>query len=339
MIKKLTILILIFFSFISCKDKNFNSDKKIRIGFSTSSEIFLQERWSRDISIFTSRAGELGAEVIFSKSSEKSSGQKSEILYLGKQDIDILVVIPRDLYNLSDSIKKIIDKGIPVICYDRLIMDVPLAGYISFDNQEVGKHMGNALIQVKPKGNYLIINGSIHDNNSYEVSTGLHKILDPKIASGDINLVSEIWLNAWSYDEALFEIGKVFNERQDIDAISSANDMMAQAAIKILAEKRLAGKVFVVGQDADLVACQSIVDGTQLMTVYKPIHKLAVRAAEISVAIAKGEEPEPDLYINNRSSKSIPYFIERPIPVYIGSMKETIVKDGFHSRADIYRDM
>ena len=80
----------------------------------------------------------------------------------------------------------------------------------------------------------------------------------------------------------------------------------------------------------------TLINGTQLMTVYKPIQNLALRAAEVAISLAKGEEPEPDMYINNNSSKSIPYFIERPIPVNRENMDLTIIKDGFHSKEDIY---
>lgn len=333
---KYLVILLVLLSVLSCSGGKKNINRPIRIGFSTSSEIFLQERWKRDITIFTSMAKELGAEVIFSKSSKNSSDQISEINYLLKQDIDVLMVIPRDRDNLVDVLKKVNDKGIPIISYDRLIMGVPLAGYISFDNQEVGHYLSKSLLTSVPIGNYVIINGSVHDNNSYEVNIGIHKILDPHILKGDIQIVEEIWLEDWSYDEAFYRLNELFENGAKVDAISGANDMMAQAAIKVLAERRLAGKVAVVGQDADLAACQSIIRGTQLMTVYKPIQKLAFRAAQIAVLFAKGKNPDPDLYINNYSSKSIPYFIERPIPVNRDNMDITIIKDGFHSKKDIY---
>lgn len=309
----------------------------MKIGFSVSTEVFVQERWERDIQIFTSKAKELGAEVLFTKSSKNSDDQVSEILYLAKQDIDVLVIIPRDKNVLGDVLKKVRLKGIPVIAYDRLIMDVPLDAYVSFDNNEVGKYLGKALIDKVPNGKYLIINGSIHDNNSYEVNTGLHKILDPKITSNEIELVDEVWLNEWSYDDAYKEANRVLDLDPEINAISAANDMIAQAVIKALSERRLAGKVYVVGQDADLASCQSIINNTQLMTVYKPIQNLASRAAIIAVSIAGGTIPEPDLYINNNSGKYIPFYFERPIPVTKDNIDKTVILDGFHNREDIYQ--
>ncbi|QEN03278.1 sugar ABC transporter substrate-binding protein [Thiospirochaeta perfilievii] len=334
--KYLYYIFLISIVINSCSEKEEKLKDRVKIGFSTSSEIFLQERWKRDISIFTSSANELDADVIFSKSTDNRNDQISEILYLLKQDIDVLVVIPRDKNNLVDVIKKANDKGIPVLSYDRLINGVPLAGYVSFDNQEVGKYMAKALLSSAPTGNYIIVNGSIYDNNSFEVNLGIHKILDPQVESGKIKIVEEIWLNEWSYDEAFMLLNNIFENRVDIDAISGANDMMAQAAIKVLSERRLAGEITVVGQDADLAACQSIISGTQMMTVYKPIQKLAKRAAQVAVSLGKNQEVEPDMYINNQSEKSIPYYIENPIPVTKENMMEVIVQDSFHSENDIY---
>jgi len=303
-----------------------------------STEVFLQERWERDIQIFTSNAKKLGAQVVFAKSSKEGENQEAEIMHLLKQDIDVLLIIPRDKNNLAEVIKKVRARNIPVVAYDRLIMDTPIDGFVSFDNNFVGRAMGTALVNIAPKGKYIVINGSVHDQNSFHVNSGLKRILDPYIENRSIEIVNEVWLKEWSYDEAYGELSKILQEDSDVTAISCANDMIAQAAIKVLSERRLAGKVYVVGQDADLMACQSIINGTQLMTVYKPIQNLASRAAEIAFSLGNKTIPEPDLYINNNSGGYIPYFIEKPVPVYLENMEETVIKDGFHSYKDIYNN-
>lgn len=338
MLQKATVLFISVVFFLSCSGNEKLEKEIIRIGFSAASETFLLERWDRDTKIFMHTARELGAEVIFAKSPGNALDQIPQIQYLLKQDIDVLVVIPQDKVLLGGVIQKTIDRGIPVLAYDRPIMDVPITGYVSFDNQEVGRLLSSALISRVPMGNYIIINGSIHDNNSFQVNRGVHEILDPFIVKGDVKLIDEIWLEHWSYDEALVEIGKVLDRTEDIQAISGANDLIAQAAVRLLSERQLAGKVAVVGQDADLVSCQSIVEGTQLMTVYKPIQKLAARAAGLAVSMAKNEMPEPDRFIDNNSGKEIPFYVETPIPVYREDLDSTVISDGFHSREDVYRN-
>ncbi len=339
MINKRIIIILIVLPFIfSCARGN-NEKSAVRIGFSAASDTFLLERWDRDIKIFMTAAREQGAEVIFAKSPGNALGQIPQIQYLLGQDIDVLVVIPEDMDLLAGIIKKIIDKGIPVLSYDRPVMGVPITGYVSFDNKEVGRLLAGALVSKVPEGNYLVVNGSVRDNNSYEVNRGVHEILDPYVHRDEIEIVEEIWLEEWSFDEATERIGRVLEKRQDIQAVSAANDMIAEAAIRLLSERRMAGDVYVVGQDADLLSCQRVVEGTQLMTVYKPIPSLAGRAAELAVLMARNKIPEPDQYIDNNSGRDIAFFVETPVPVFKENMEETVIRDGFHSRKDVYQNM
>jgi D-xylose transport system substrate-binding protein len=336
MMKRKWLLVLCIALVFSCDGKR-KAESKVRIGFSAATDLFLLERWDKDLRVFSNVARELGAEVIFAKSPGDALSQIPQIQYLLEQDIDVLVVIPQDMDILGGVVKKAMGKGIPVLAYDRPIMQVPISGYVSFDNREVGELMARALVSKAPTGNYLIVNGSIHDNNSFEVNKGVHQVLDPLIAKRDISVVDEIWLDFWSFDEARQKIGKVFEKTTRISAISCANDQLAGAAVSLLAEARLAGKVYVVGQDADLLACQRVVDGLQLMTVYKPLPSLATRAAQLAVRMAKKEVPKPDKYFDNKSGTSIPFYVEVPTAVYKEQMRSTVIEDGFHSAEDVYR--
>lgn len=311
----------------------------VTIGFSIATDTFIIERWYKDIKIFTGAARELGADVIVQLSAGGTKEQIAQINFLLTQRIDVLVVIAHDMEMIAGPIKQAKDSGIAVIAYDRMIMGVPIDGYISFDNREVGRLFGRALTEAVPRGRYLIVNGSVRDNNSYEVHAGVMEILQPHIDEGRIQIVKDIWLEQWSFDEALEKIGKVLEETTDIDAISCGNDQIANAAIQLLSERRLAGKVAVVGQDADLITCQRVVEGTQLMTVYKPIASLATRAARLAMAVATGMPFPYDTLLDNKSGTMIPSFIEAPTAVFKHNMDETIIKDGFHSAEDVYRNV
>ncbi len=312
-------------------------NRPVTIGFSVATDTFIIERWNKDIKIFTSAAGELGAEVIMQMSAGGTQAQIDQIRYLLGQNIDVLVILPHDTDLLAGVVRLANDQRIPVLAYDRLIQGVPLSAYISFDNEEVGRLFGQALTAEVPRGNYLIVNGSVRDNNSYLVNSGLYEVIQPRIDAGDIEIVDEIWLEAWSSDEAAERIREVLQRTTDIDAISAANDQVANAAIQLLAERRLAGQVAVVGQDADLLSSQRVVEGLQLMTVYKPIQLLASRAAEVAVGLARGAMPTPDRMVDNGSGTDIPYFMEAPRAVFSWNMDETIIRDGFHSADDVYR--
>lgn len=334
------IMLLTITQIFSCTNKtNEPKNNSITIGFSIATDTFILERWNKDINIFTSTAKDLGADVIVQLSAGGTKEQIDQINYLLKQHINVLVVIAHDMEMIAGVIKQAHDAGIPVVAYDRMIMNVPIDAYISFDNIEVGRLFGKALVKKVPKGKYLIVNGSVRDNNSFLVHNGLKEILQPFVNNGSITIVQDIWLDEWSFDEALVKIGNVFDSTTDIDAISCGNDQIASAAIQILSERRMAGKVAVVGQDADLISCQRVVEGTQLMTVYKPIAKLANRAAKIAIALASRGAFPYDTLMDNRSGTMIASYIEKPIAVYKDNIEETIIKDGFHSRDDIYRNV
>lgn len=334
--KRIIAAIVVALLLASCGEKPERGNDLV-VGFSVASDDLLLERWERDIKIFTSVARDLGAEVLLAKSPGDALGQIPQIQYLLDQGVDALVVIPQDMELLAGVIKKALDRGIPVLSYDRPVMGVPVTGYVSFDNREVGRLMGKALLSQRPSGDYLVVNGSVRDNNSFEINRGAREVLRPYLDAGSIRIVDEIWLEEWSFDEATEKIEKFFRDGGHADAILCGNDTLAGAAVRSLAERRLAGSVPVVGQDADLVACQRLVEGTQTMTVYKPISLLAGRAARLAVSFAKGEIPEAEQTLDNGSGVDIPYYVETPIAVTADNLDDTVLKDGFHSREDVYR--
>lgn len=336
--RQLSLTLLALTLLVSCVPKE-EDREKITIGLSVASDDFLLERWSRDVKIFQSIAGEMGAEVILARSAGSAMSQIPQIQYLLSQNIDVLVVIPEDMELLSGVIKNAMDKGIPVLAYDRPIMGVPVTGYVSFDNRRVGELLAESLLAEVPRGNYLLVNGSVRDNNSFELNRGMHSVLDPHIESGAITITDEIWLDVWSFDEALEKIEASLSRNPNVDAIFAGNDAVAGAAIQLLAQRRLAGQVAVVGQDADILACQRIVQGTQLMTAYKPIQKLAQRAAQLAIAFAQGIIPQADMPFDNRSGNPISFYYEQPIAVFSHNMDASVIADGFHSRDDVYRGL
>ena len=123
----------------------------------------------------------------------------------------------------------------------------------------------------------------------------------------------------------------------EADAIMCGNDDLASKVVHALKEKRLAGDIMVVGQDADLEACQRIVEGTQVMTVYKPVEKMSQKAAECAVLLAKGEPlPEGDTVTIENGKYEVPYIGLEPISVDKNNMNDVIIGSGFHLKEDVY---
>lgn len=331
----LGVIIIIFVSLMRNKTVN-NVEEKITIGFCADTMVI--ERWQRDRDIFVAQAKERGSEVIVLNANENNERQKTQIKQLIDKNVDVIVVIPYDKNGLTDIIKEAKNTGIKVISYDRLIHSSDVDAYITFDNIKVGELMGEYIYNKVPNGNYVIINGSPADNNSFMFNEGYKKVLEEPIRKGDIVVVEEVWATDWREDVAYELINELLSKEVKIDAIIGANDRLAEAAIKALAENGLAGEIPVVGHDADISACQRIVEGTQLMTVYKPIKTLAEAAADMAIRMAQHEDIDIDEYIND-GTYQVPYYRYSVVAVTKDNMKQTVIKDGFHSEESIFRNM
>lgn len=308
-------------------------DGIITVGYSADTLVI--ERWKRDRELFKEKAEAEGIEVIFYNANENNATQVSQIESLIEAEVDVLVVIPYDKDGVSKVINEAINKGIKVISYDRLIQDAPVDVYLSFDNLKVGGLMATELLAVT-KGNYVLINGSPEDNNSSMFRMGYMKALKSYVDSGDVEIVKEVWADDWREEPAYDAIVEVLNSGVEIDGIIGANDHLADAAIRALSERGLAGTVYVAGHDADVSACQRIVEGTQHVTIYKPIDVIATKAVEVAIQLAKGEDIMADDVIEN--NYEIPYIKLDVIAVTAENMRQTVIEDGFHKEADIYRE-
>lgn len=312
-------------------------EDKLQIGLSFDS--FVIERWLRDRDMFVSTAQSLGAEVNVQVAGGVVEEQISQIEYFIKKNMDVIVVIPIDGDALYDVVKEAKDKGIYVICYDRIVGNIDADLYITIDNEKVGTLMGEALMQACPDGgNIFAINGSPTDKNVDEVVRGFNKALK----GSNLNVVYTGYCDNWLAELAGNHVNKGLEVTRDIVGVMCGNDDLASQAVKVLSENRLAGKVAVVAQDADLAACQRIVEGTQEMTVYKPIEQEANTAAEFAVALGNGEditsgsgEYKAEETFND-GTYEIPYYKIDPIAVTAENMDEVIIDGGFHTREDVY---
>ena len=102
-----------------------------------------------------------------------------------------------------------------------------------------------------------------------------------------------MWVPEWSATQAFVLVTQALQKlNRPITAIVASNDSTAGGAIQALEDKNLSGKVVVSGQDADLAAVARLFEGTQLMTVHKPVTAEARIAAEAAVKLARHQEVE-----------------------------------------------
>ncbi len=311
--------------------------KKLQIGMSFDS--FVIERWTQDRDVFVSTAQSLDVDVNVQNANGDVQEQIEQLEYFIRKDVDVIVVIAIDGDALSEVLGKAKDAGIKVVCYDRIVRNCNADLYISFDNYEVGKLMGEALGEALPDGGKIFeINGSPTDYNVVEVVEGFTDAIE----GSNLELVYTSYCDNWLAELAFTAVNEGLGRNVGVDGIMCGNDDLAGQAIRALSEKRLAGKVPIVAQDADLSACQRIVEGTQTMTVYKPVDKLAKIAAQLAVSLARGEDitvpnrGTPVTETINDGTNDIPYYCIKPIAVTRDNIDEVIIDSGFHRKEEVY---
>ena len=309
------------------------TDDVLTIGLSFDSYVI--ERWTRDRDVFCATANELGAEVNVQSANGEMDTQISQIQYFIDIGVDAIVIVTIDADGLTDAIKAAKDAGIPVVCYDRIVRNADADLYISFDNKAVGTYMAEAICgEIGDGGNVVEIMGPESDFNVVQVMQGFDSVCEDH----DENILLTYNCDNWRAELAYDFVNDNIDVISEADIIMCGNDALAGETVHALAEYGLAGKIKVVGQDAELEACQRIVEGTQLMTVYKPVEKLAKLAAEYSVKLAKGE----DIGVNSRfddGTYEIPYVAIDPVAVNMDNLDEIIIDSGFHQKEDVYMNI
>jgi D-xylose transport system substrate-binding protein len=312
--------------------------KKIKIGFSM--DTLKEERWQRDRDLVVAKGKELGAEVLVQAANGNDALQNSQAENLLTQGVDVLLVAPHNGKTAAIIVESAHKAGVPVIAYDRIVNDSDLDLYISFDNVRVGELQADYIVKRVPKGNYVLIGGAPTDYNAVLFRKGQMNVVQPLVDKGEVKVVSDQWAKDWQAVEALKIMENALTRSGNkVDAVVASNDGVAGGAIQALAEQKLAGKVPVSGQDAELAACQRIVAGTQSMTVYKPIKLLATKAAEVAVMMAKKQAvTDPTKPVNN-GKKDVPSILLEPIQVDKDNMVSTVIADGYQKLEDVYKDV
>lgn len=303
-----------------------------KIGFSI--DDLRLERWARDRDYFTAAADKLGAKVFVQSADASEQRQIAQIENLISRGVDVLVIVPYNATVLNNAIREAKKAKIKVISYDRLILNADVDAYVSFDNRAVGELQAQSLVALKPKGNYYLLGGAPTDNNAKILREGQMKVLQPLADKGDIKIVGKQWVKDWSASEAMSIVENALTANGNkIDAVVASNDATAGGAIQALAAQKLAGKVPVSGQDADLAAVRRVIAGTQAMTVYKPLREIATNAANLAVQLVRNQKPAFNAQMDNGFKKVDTLLLK---PVLLNKQNaDLLVKDGFYTQAQL----
>lgn len=314
----------------------FKYSKNITIGFAMDS--LKEERWRNDGKFFVEKATEMGAKVRITEADGDERLQISQAEQLIAEGVNVLVVVPVNGDTASEIVDKAHKAGIKVLSYDRLVRNSDLDYYVSFDNVIAGEIQAKAMLRAVSNGELAYVGGSPKDNNAILFRDGAIDGLKDKISSKEISLIMDKYSDEWKPDEAYKNVKEMLTTNKDkIKGIICANDGTAYGAIEALKEVGLDGKIPVTGQDADLKACQRIVEGKQLMTVYKPVKQIAEKAAEVAINIAENKSISTNSTIDN-GYKKVPSYLLEPIEVNKDNIKDTVIKDGWQKSEEVYKN-
>jgi D-xylose transport system substrate-binding protein len=230
------------------------------------------------------------------------------------------------------------DHGVPVIDYDRLTLGGDRAYYVSFDNVEVGKLIGQGMAECLAAWNVkdpqiLVMRGAPTDNNATLFAQGYMSVLKPDFESKKFTNVGEP-AGTWDPATARTTFEQQYTAHHNINAVVMPNDDTANAVISYLKSLKVPPKTFpTTGQDATLTGLQNVLSGYQCGTAYKPIYLEAQAAAALALYLRAGDKPPAELVngstMDSKQSKEVPSVLMKPIWVTPKNMDATVVKDRF----------
>lgn len=296
-----------------------------------------EERWQRDYKFFTEEAKNLGVDIKIQVADNDPNKQQTQIENFITQGVDALVIGAVDPASVGRVAQEAIDEGINVIGYARTVNNAKIDALVAFNYLRVGELAGEYAYKLAPKGNYVEIQGdatTLPDVPLYH--QGHLNGIKPGLDSGDIKVVVDQNAEQWKPEEGLAITEDALTKtNNDIAAVMAANDGTAGGAIQALEAQGLAGKVVVVGNDADVTALQRIVKGTQHATIFQDTREQAKVTLQAAIDLLDGKQLDTKDTFKN-GDVEVPAILLEPELVTKDNLDEIIIDRGFRTREEVY---
>ncbi|MEY9992901.1 D-xylose transport system substrate-binding protein [Streptomyces sp. V4I8] len=296
----------------------------------------IQPRWeSFDKPLIEKKIKELCADCTLQYANAKGdlATQQQQVETMINRDVEVLLLSPVNFRSLRSSVERAHDAGIPVIAYDGLV-EGPISAHVSFDNERVGRHQGEALLRALGEradgGRIVMMNGPQTSPTNVAFKKGALAVL-----RGEVEIGKAYDTPGWSQETAHTNMESAIAAlgTDGIDGVYAANDGLASGVISALKAAGLQPLPPVTGQDAELAAVRRIIRGEQYMSVYKPFKAEADTAAEMAVALGRGEKLDDiaDTTVDTATTEDVPAVLLDPVPVTVDDIRDTVVKDGLYT--------
>ena len=311
------------------------------------------QRWNQDGSNMKAELEAKGYEVDLQYAGNDSATQASQIENMIANGDQLLVVASIDGDSLGTVLAQAKEANIPVISYDRLIMNTDaISYYATFDNYLVGKTQGEFLVDALDLENadgpfnLEIVTGDPGDNNVNFFYGGAMDVLQPYIDEGKLVVPSgqiakeEVATANWATDAAQSRFENILSSNYadgtNLDAVLASNDSTALGVENALAANYTGEYPIITGQDCDIANVANIVAGKQAMSVFKDTRALASQVVEMVDAIISGEEvPVNDTETYDNGTGIIPSYLCEPVAVTIDNYKEMLIDSGYYTEDQI----
>ncbi|NAS22989.1 substrate-binding domain-containing protein [Herbidospora sp. NEAU-GS84] len=289
-------------------------------------------RWEKfDRPYITSSVAQLcpNCEIVSVNAEGDPVAQRRQLDQFTAQGIKTVILTPVDARGIQPSVDRAAARAVRIVSYDRLA-EGAIDAYTSFDNVEVGRLQGQALVDAirarGHEGQIIMLNGPTTDPNSAEFKAGAHAALDGRVRIG-----AEYDTPGWSPEEAERESEMAMDRigPANIVGVYAANDGLADGAAASIRDSGMPPDTPLTGMDADLEAIHRIMLRTQTMTIYKPIQPEAQNAAQLAVDLGAGRPVRGTSTVSNDTEQAIPAMITKAIVVTRDTIKDTVVRDGF----------
>ena len=311
------------------------------------------QRWNQDGENMKKELEAAGYEVDLQYASNDVSTQVSQLENQVANGCDLLVVASIDGSSLGEPLKQAKEKGIPVISYDRLLMNSDAVSYYAtFDNYMVGQKQGEyieeALNLKEEKGpfNIELVAGAPDDNNAKFFFSGAMDVLQPYIDEGVLVVKSgqtefekcatQAWDSAKAQDRMDTIIAGNYTDGTNLDAVLCSNDSTSLGVQNSLAASYTGEYPVITGQDCDMANVKNLVAGKQSMDIFKDTRMLADQVVKMVTSVLSGEEAEVnDTESYDNGTGVIPTYLCEPTVVTADNYKEILIDSGYYTEDQI----
>ena len=294
-----------------------------------------------------------GYEVDLQYAANDIATQVSQIENMINSGCSMLVIASIDGDSLGTVLEMAKEASIPVIAYDRLIMNSDAVSYYAtFDNYMVGTIQGQYikdqldLDNAAGPFNIELTTGDPGDNNARFFFGGAMDVLQPYIDSGKLVVKSgqtafeEVATANWATDAAQARMDAIiaanYSDGTVLHAALCSNDSTALGVANSLEANYTGEWPIITGQDCDIASVKNILDGKQSMSIFKDTRTLASKVVEMVDAIMKGgEAPINDTETYDNGTGIIPSYLCEPVFADINNYKELLIDSGYYTEADL----